>query len=165
MSFLAAHLRWLPPIVLLVLLVMGVRACVAALTADEEVFAPVRLLQLEVEPNVITVGQPARLLNGFCSTSPQPLRAGFYLGLQKPDADPLFPGMTIDLVGKDTPEGRAKGNVEPGCTRQDPLEVRAVPATIPPGTWRAVVHIVVTGPSGETQSVTGRSQPFTVLAP
>lgn len=156
-------MRWLAPALLVTFIAVGVRAC---READKEAsFAPLHIIQLEVEPATVVIGQPARLHNGFCSSAKTPLRAGFYLGLQQPDVDPIQPGSTVDLIGRDTPEGRQRADINPGCTRAEPFEVRAVPMSIPTGMWRAVLHIVVLGPNGETQSITERSSVFTVVQP
>lgn len=105
---------------------------------------PVRIVQLDVAPRVITIGQPASLLNGICNDTSSTVNVQLYLGAQL-DGDPLT-APVVDLVGKDTPEGRVRRNLEPGCLGDEPITAE-VDNRLTPGKWRLHLVVMVTGDS------------------
>lgn len=125
-------------------------------------YSPIRILNLEVRPSVVHPGETATLLNGICNDTLFPIGIQIYLGAQKDSADPILIGQTIDLIGKDTPEGRARRTIDPGCTSQEPI-VSVVPASFTPGRWKLQAHVIVTGPAGEMQNLLVTSATFWVV--
>jgi hypothetical protein len=104
----------------------------------------VRIINLDVEPRVITQGGIATFINGICNDSKEALNVQIYLGAQL-DGDPLI-SPTVDFVGKDTPEGRARRNLEPGCLGSEPITAR-IDDRLTPGKWRLHLVVMVTGES------------------
>ncbi len=102
----------------------------------------VRIINLDVSPRVITQGDEATFLNGICNDTKEALNVQLYLGAQL-DGDPLT-APTIDFVGKDTPEGRVRRNLEPGCLGSEPITSR-IDERLTPGKWRLHLVVMVTG--------------------
>lgn len=134
-------------------------------------FCPVELLNLEVTPHQVRVGEIATLIDGLCNHSDQDVSTQLYLGAQSVTG--TFTVRTIDLLTKqnekgeivavtDTEEGRISRNLEPGCIRTEPI-VAPVPAALTPGVWIIRAHIIVIGPLGRIQNIDETSNPFEVI--
>lgn len=124
-------------------------------------FEPLALDALRFEPTLVRRGETATLFNGICNRTQGDVSVTFYLGAQEVGIDPLT-AKTIDLIGKDTPEGRQRRTIAPGCIGQNPI-VAPLPETFTTGQWRIVLRVVALGPRGEMQSLTAVSAPFWVV--
>ncbi len=155
--------QWIAPIVLVLTIFFLARACVQVLAPKPPpVYAPIELKALSVTPDPLIIGQAGTLNNGVCLNQKDPLTVQVYMGLQDATANPLLGVKTVDLVGQDTAEMRKRVTLDSGCRSERIATI--VPDTIPPGTWRVIVHIVATGPNGEQQNITEQSHPFGVVA-
>lgn len=125
-------------------------------------FAPIRIVRLEVEPNALVLGKPGRLLNGICNDTDHDQAVSLYFGAQSVGGDPIL-ARVIDFAGHDTPEGRTRVVISPGCYRTDPIE-SIVGSGLTPGPWKLVLKVTAIGPAGEEQNVTTTSRIFDVLA-
>ena len=123
-------------------------------------FQPIRILNLDVKPRTIQVGEPATLINGICNDASGALGVQFYLGAQLDVRDPLM-ASTIDFVGQDTEAGRHRVTFLPGCHSTDPI-TRPLPLVFTSGMWRLRLHIIAIGPAGEIQNLERVSDPFIV---
>lgn len=125
-------------------------------------FAPIRIVRLEVEPETLRLGQPGRLLNGICNDTDHDQAVALYFGAQSVGGDPIL-ARVVDFAGRDTPEGRMRVVISPGCYRTAPIE-SAVGGGLTPGPWKLVLKVSAIGPAGEEQNVTTTSRVFDVLA-
>lgn len=135
-----------------------------AIVAVPPAFSPIRIVRLEIEPDVLVPGQPARLLNGICNDLREPQAVAIYFGLQEVGPDPVV-ARKVDFVGSSgPPEARQTSTIDPGCYRTDPIDSILEAGRVPPGTWRAVLNISARGPRGEEQNVSQTSRAFEVRA-
>jgi hypothetical protein len=125
------------------------------------VFAPLDVEALRLEPMVLRRGQTATLHNGICNHSETSITATIYLGAQEVDKDPLV-ARTIDLIGRDSPEGRQRRTVDPGCIGREPL-TSSLPDSFTPGKWRLTLRVIAVGPRGEMQNIVSTSPTFWVV--
>jgi hypothetical protein len=107
------------------------------------VIAPIRIVNLEVTPAVLTIGSQGTLSNGICNDSNRTINVQMYLGAQKVGVDPLL-AQTVDLAGRDTPEGRLSRNIEPGCFGTEPF-TNIVDERLGPGRWKLNLNVYVGG--------------------
>lgn len=119
---------------------------------------PIRILNLDVEPDVLIVGGSGSLLNGICNDALEPITVKMYLGAQKLGGDPLM-ATVADLVGHNTPDGLVSRTIQPGCFAERPIE-GAVDVRLTPGRWR--LNLVVEAPGG--RAMTKSSPVFEVRA-
>ena len=136
-------------------------------------FCPVRIERLELSDRTVQIGQTVILYDGICNDYDIPLNAQIYLGAETVGT-PSLTSRTVDLLRRnigdqqvpvtDTPEGRIRRTLEPGCTATDPI-TGIIPPTFSVGKWQLKVHIVVTGPQGEIQELVKVSHTFEVLEP
>lgn len=168
-------IEWVGPILLAIFVIILARECIQHARSDDPPFAPVRLVRLEVEPDILVIGQPATLYNGYCNYSDHALNLEIWLGLERPNTDPLFQTTRFNLLDYGDPEwptgrpdtdaGRQRDSIDPNeCVASHPINVPAVPSYIPPGNWQLSVHMVVTGPHGEKQHISEKSNPFDVVS-
>jgi hypothetical protein len=150
-----ATLGWLVFVAALILLARGI---ISIATRDGgPVFAPVTLGEMHVEPDVIRHGQPATLLNGYCSEHPETLNANSGGIINGGRVVNLYEGRP-DLV-----DGQRRMDIKPGCT-PDRFEIPSVPSTIPPGRWVLKATLTVLPPTGAApQRITEESPPFEVI--
>lgn len=126
-------------------------------------YAPLTLTRFDLATTSVEFGAPLSLLNGVCISGNQPLIVEVWLGAQSESTDPLIDSTSITLLGlADTPEGRERRTVLPGCSLQEPF-VLDLPVNLSPATWRLQLHLVVRGPNNEMQNVVAVSEPFVVL--
>lgn len=118
---------------------------------------PIRIVNLDVEPDVVLIGGQGTLHNGICNESRQTVNVQMYLGAQRVGIDPLL-AETIDLAGRNTPEGRLSRNILPGCFGTEPF-TDIVDPRLRPGRW--VLNLVVYVP-GYAKPVTSSSPVFEV---
>jgi hypothetical protein len=158
------------PVVLFAIAFLFVKECIGVLQQDP--FHPLRFIRLQVEPTELRVGDEATLLDGLCNESNETLTVEIYLGAQR-EGQSTFGTMPIDLLTRpapdgsriavtDTPEGRLRQSLDPGCTAVDPIH-RTVPPSLVPGVWRLRAHAIVQAPDGRVQDITIISDPFEVL--
>jgi hypothetical protein len=170
-------LKWLAPIVLVAIVLFGARTCVKSLEpvkVDPTTYTPLKVLQLELTPNPLVIGQPATLLDGICNTTDQPVNIQLYLGAQT-DGTSTFNTMTVDLltqrtpngpvIVKDTPESRIRLALQPGCTATEPITALPPAGLTTNQVWRLKAHVIANGPNGETQDIVVVSDPFEVVEP
>lgn len=124
-------------------------------------FAPLEVEALRLEPMLLRVGQTTTLYNGLCNHSDASVTAAIYLGAQEAEKDPLI-ARTIDLIGRDSPEGRQRRAVEPGCIGREPIEA-PLPNSFTPGKWRLTLHVIAVGPRGQMQDIVTTSPTFWVV--
>lgn len=103
----------------------------------------IRIVDLSITPDVLYVGGRGTLSNGVCNDSDQTINVQLYLGAQRVGADPLL-AQTVDLAGRDTPEGRLSRNIDPGCFGQEPFS-DIVDVRLGPGRWKLNLNIYVGG--------------------
>lgn len=160
--------EWKIFIIVAFLLAPGLFAAVSAATHEKaHKFAPVSIRQLRVEPGILEVGQPATLYNGYCNNGKQPVSVQIYFGAQGVSNDSLLQPKLVDLLKdsdgnpvKDTPEGRIRQTLPPGCVQTNPIAIPAVPDIIDSGIWRLYIHLVVTSADNKTQNVPFLSDEF-----
>ena len=129
-------------------------------------FQPVRLINFDINPDEFQASDSVAFLNGVCVAWPRELGVQIWIGAEEVTTDSLVVGETVPFIGtSDTPEGRARRTLQPGCTEQSTFLVEESEAWLPlvGKEWRLVAHIVVTGPGGEVQHVAQTSPPFRVL--
>lgn len=159
-----ATLGWLVFVAALILLARGIISI--ATTDDGPVFEPVTLGEIRVEPNVIRIGEPATLINGYCSSHPVTLTAMIYLRLEEAGATGIINGGRVVNLYEGRPDlvdGQRRMDIKPGCT-PDRFVIPSVPSTIPTGHWVLKVTMTVLPPSGTApQRITEESDPFEVI--
>lgn len=148
------------PFAALLAFVLLVRQCVVFVTTDKE-YKPVSLMELSVTPDPVLVGNPVTFHNGVCLHQNDPLTVQVYLGLQDASGFPLLGVRTFDIIGSNTPEGRRRVTLTKGCTRESIDSI--APPNLPAGRWVVILTIVAIGPSGQTQVLTDRSNPFDII--
>lgn len=160
-----ATLGWLVFVFALILLARGI---ISIATHDGgPVFAPVTFNELRVEPDVIQIGQPATLINGYCSTHSETLLAMVYLRLEEANSGGIINGGRVVNLYEGRPDlvdGQRRMDIKPGCT-PDRFMIPAVPTSVPVGHWVLKATITVLPPTGAApQRVTEESEPFEVIA-
>lgn len=134
-----------------------------ALTAlpdeDDCGFCPISLNRIAVEPDPVVIGEPALLFDGMCNRSDDPISASVTLFLEAPGPALAPAAAPVQLVDRDVV-------IDPNTCypREDPIEIEAVPPTVPLGTWRAAIRIMARSESGEFQILTRTSEYFDVVA-
>lgn len=163
--FTGAALGWFVFIAAIVLLTRGIISI--ATTDNSPMFSPVTVGKIEVEPDPLTIGGPATLINGYCSTYPETLTALVYLRLEEADAQGILnAGRTVNLYAArtDLVDGQRRIDIAPGCTPER-FFVPVIPPTIPTGHWILKVSLTVLPPTGTApQRINEESAPFEVVA-
>lgn len=156
---------WIALVLVIIALALGVGWIYGTCTANND-FTPVRLVEFRIEPEILTTDGPGTLHNGVCLDSDGPQLVEVFLGLERvPHGDPIVEGEVLPLVGAgDTPEGRERRTLSPGCVDSEAPVAFTVPTTIPPGHYRLYVHLIATSEDGRTQNLIERSNEFEIRA-
>lgn len=114
-----------------------------AITPTPPAPPPIRIVQLDVEPNIVEVGQMATLRNGICNDSGKPIDVMIGFRAQGATGDPLLAPVVIFIGG---PNGELQARtVEPGCDPRAETIRAPVDARLSPGQWRLSLVIMVRG--------------------
>lgn len=153
-------LTWIWPIVLLAAIVVSVRQCVDFVREDP--YEPLSIIAFRVEPSSMSVGEVSWIHNGLCVDEEEAILVAIFLGAETIDADPIVEGEVIPLIGDgDTPEGRLRRTIGPGCVVTEPLET-TLSTDLEPGRYRLYLHIQTTD-AGRMQDIVLRSNEFEIL--
>lgn len=154
-------LQWLAPILLLALVFLGAGRCWQELQPDP--WEPLRVVQLDVKPKPIVVGETPFLVNGLCNNLKKSVRFEAYLGARLVSEKRSFTdSKAVDLVGEDEDGKRVSQVWEPGCSNLEPVVADSL-RQLTPGEWELVLHIIARGSEGELQDEVMLSKPFTVV--
>lgn len=139
-------------------------------------FCPVTMNKLTLlntqGDDAFKVGDLVQLKDGLCNSYKGSLSIEVYLGAES-SVGGSFNTRSIDLLYRDngngiltpaidTPEGRIRRTLEPGCTITEPLTA-PLPTTFTPGVWHLKAHVIATGPNGQIQDIVRVSNTFEVL--
>lgn len=166
--------RWFIGIVFLGLVAIGITVCIQRQEDDTPVsepvavepapFTPVTLLGFHVESIEVPVGTQGFVRNGFCLAGEDPRVVEIFIGIVFPVDDPSLGKEPYPLQGTaDTPEGRERFPVDPGCIAQDEPLAFDIPADFNPGEYRLYIHMRVVGPNNQVQDIVERSNSFSVV--
>lgn len=156
-------IEWTPAYVLVFLALFLLIRCAVFVTTDQE-YAPIRMLDLAIEPDPLVLGKAGRLYNGLCLDQDEPLTVQVYLGLQSTRLNPLITAERIDLVGHNVTGQRVPLTLPGRGCYHETLTAIADPSRLQPGEWQVILTVVVTGPRGEMQFITDTSPPFRIIA-
>lgn len=167
--------RWFVGVVFLGLIAVGITVCIQSRDEGPQVtepvlvepppFAPLSLLGFHVESIEVPVGGQGFVRNGFCLDGEDSRVIEIFIGIEFPEStDPSLGKQPYPLQGtSDTPEGRERFPVDPGCIAQDEPLTFDVPPGFGTGEYRLYIHMRVVGPNNQVQDIVERSNPFTVV--
>lgn len=125
-------------------------------------FTPLSVTRLDIEPRSVPQEGQITYLNGVCSSAETPIVVEFWVGFQSESSDPLVQSTVIPVIGiADTPEGRERRVLGPGCTGQEPIS-GTLPTGLEPGLWKLTAHLIARGQNGEIQDLVRSSPVFEV---
>lgn len=166
-------LRWLGLVAFVGLVAVGIAVCIEKSDEGEEEpktvalppFEPVTLLGFHVETTEVKPGGSGILRNGFCVAGEVPVVVEIFIGLEYPGfGDPSLAKPSYPLQGTaDTPEGRERFPLDPGCVATEEPLLFDIPSNAEQGEYRLYIHILVNGPNAQSQDIVQTSNTFMVV--
>lgn len=164
--------RWVIGAVFIGLVAVGITVCIQKqedspsepVAVEPAAFSPLTLLGFHVISEEVQAGTQGFVKNGFCLEGESARVVEIFIGIEFPGDDPSLGKPPYPLQGTaDTPEGRERFPIEPGCIAQDEPLTFDVPAEFGVGEYRLYIHMRVVGPNNQVQDIVERSNTFSVV--